>query len=834
MKRLLTIVLVIILFACFLQGAFYHIKEAGETPHINSMNIDLYSQYLPYLTFAKQSVLEGSLPLWTPYQEVGRPFFGIHGIGLLYPINWTVFLFDVPKAMLIIQFLNILVGMAGMSLYLRHLELDWAAILLGSLLFGVALLTPSFHGCIGATYCWLPVIFWLTHRLIDRPEFGRCAALSAGLTLCFFGGFLQHFYYTGIILFIYLSCVLIFRWREYGPRAVLLRMSLAGLAFVLVVGLICVQLLPSMELSLHSVRDVTTQAPATETAGYRHSLFVAVTTQFKAVTSHLKPGAFLLLIPFAFGSRRHRSVAIALLIALVFIILFLASKHVPAMAFFWKISVSSIFRWHVRILNLSDFILIALAAIGLSSLWDKAPLKVWDHQRGKPDWHWILVLISVIALSYPVLSDIARFVSRSSMYLIIFLPCFLTVSIFCLYSWQNPSAVKKFGALGVAILAVASIASWRADFAFVGYHALFVAFLLPTVLLLINPPVHPRWLKGSALWAVGTLILISSTSLGYIQSTVPGTTVDGTRKIFFNKRVTWIKEHAGYDRALLASPGPDMNFNAGNMSEFFNVNSYESLTLDRWMNFVRLAVGPTEFDELFRGAARTFHGMIDFPLRDFKRSFLRQPRMLGLLSLRYVASHERLDAGEFEDGWMLTHEGSDNGSEYYIYENTWALPRTYLVNGYRLSGGEEESLRAIEENASILSHSVVLEGGAPSFPSSQTPDNPGKAWISSYEANEVELRLDASEPSLAILTDSYYPGWVAFVDGVRKPILRANSLFRAVEVSPGTHTVVFKYRPLSVRLGFILSVTTLLMMVIALFIEQRTKKRATPINQPDG
>jgi hypothetical protein len=36
------------------------------------------------------------------------------------------------------------------------------------------------------------------------------------------------------------------------------------------------------------------------------------------------------------------------------------------------------------------------------------------------------------------------------------------------------------------------------------------------------------------------------------------------------------------------------------------------------------------------------------------------------------------------------------------------------------------------------------------------------------------------------------------VDGERRPILRANLLFRGVEVSPGRHRIAFEFRPLSI------------------------------------
>ena len=43
----------------------------------------------------------------------------------------------------------------------------------------------------------------------------------------------------------------------------------------------------------------------------------------------------------------------------------------------------------------------------------------------------------------------------------------------------------------------------------------------------------------------------------------------------------------------------------------------------------------------------------------------------------------------------------------------------------------------------------------------------------------------------------YYPGWIAEIDGKPAPVLRADVLFRGVEVPPGHHRVVFRYAPFS-------------------------------------
>jgi hypothetical protein len=244
----------------------------------------------------------------------------------------------------------------------------------------------------------------------------------------------------------------------------------------------------------------------------------------------------------------------------------------------------------------------------------------------------------------------------------------------------------------------------------------------------------------------------------------------------------------------------------------------------RWRNYVRFVVGPAEFDKS-TNYLRPFYGK---PSR-FGLRLLQHRRLLGLCSLRYLIasglSPQKMKAIDAHS-WRLIPQANLAGSTSQIFENRLALPRTYLVNSYTITGNEEESLRAIGENILELSHSVVLENGTPSFPSASKSMESGSARIAEYGINEVKLHVESQEPSILVLTDSYYPGWIALVDGEEKPIWRANSLFRAVEVPAGVQRVVFKYRPSSFYFGMTVSLVTLLLTVAGLLVEaHRSRNR---------
>src|SRR5215470_694518 len=71
----------------------------------------------------------------------------------------------------------------------------------------------------------------------------------------------------------------------------------------------------------------------------------------------------------------------------------------------------------------------------------------------------------------------------------------------------------------------------------------------------------------------------------------------------------------------------------------------------------------------------------------------------------------------------------------------------------------------------------------------------GRARIVSWRADRVEIETDSDLGGVLALHDTYYPGWIAEIDGVHVPILRADVLFRGVEVPAGSHRVVFRFAP---------------------------------------
>jgi uncharacterized membrane protein YfhO len=65
-----------------------------------------------------------------------------------------------------------------------------------------------------------------------------------------------------------------------------------------------------------------------------------------------------------------------------------------------------------------------------------------------------------------------------------------------------------------------------------------------------------------------------------------------------------------------------------------------------------------------------------------------------------------------------------------------------------------------------------------------------------------------------VLSDQYYPGWRARVDGEETDIFRANGVVRGVVVPPGEHTLTFSYRPRKIYASLVVSGISVLLCVL--------------------
>ncbi len=91
---------------------------------------------------------------------------------------------------------------------------------------------------------------------------------------------------------------------------------------------------------------------------------------------------------------------------------------------------------------------------------------------------------------------------------------------------------------------------------------------------------------------------------------------------------------------------------------------------------------------------------------------------------------------------------------------------------------------------------------------------------------EVDFSVQTNISAALIITDTWYPGWTAMVDGQPTPIYQANGSFRAVYVGTGAHTVIMRYMPGSLATGAAISAVSGILLMAALLFHRMRQDRS--------
>jgi hypothetical protein len=187
-------------------------------------------------------------------------------------------------------------------------------------------------------------------------------------------------------------------------------------------------------------------------------------------------------------------------------------------------------------------------------------------------------------------------------------------------------------------------------------------------------------------------------------------------------------------------------------------------------------------------------------------------------------------AGFVEPGWINPRiENSASFSQIYagpnkIYDNREAFPRAWIVHQVaQVPNGDIQAVkRRLKDSSFDLSKKAVIEVDIPKediiryAPLISYPEE--EVLIDLYSPERIALQARLEKPGVMVLSDSIYPGWRVYVDGVRKPILTTNLTMRGVFLEAGEHQVEFIFHPDLFYFGLLLSSITILGIIIALLI----------------
>ncbi|MGQ9585539.1 MAG: YfhO family protein [Anaerolineae bacterium] len=163
--------------------------------------------------------------------------------------------------------------------------------------------------------------------------------------------------------------------------------------------------------------------------------------------------------------------------------------------------------------------------------------------------------------------------------------------------------------------------------------------------------------------------------------------------------------------------------------------------------------------------------------------------LLSLLGARHIlAVHPLGEDADLPLPASLELAYQDGGT--WVYENRAVLPRAFVLPRAELGLPPGEVLRRMLAPEFDPTETVLLE----ERPSETAEGFVGpEAHLLVEEAARVVVETNGG--GWLLLTDAFYPGWRAWVDGSPAAIYRADYMLRAVPLGPGPHRVEFRYEP---------------------------------------
>jgi hypothetical protein len=204
--------------------------------------------FAPMKQFISESLRAGHLPLWTPFVQMGTPFFADPQSGVFYPPTLLFLFADAPRGMALSLALHLVIGQAGCYALARHYGFARLPAAAGALVYGLGGWMVSSGNMLTLIHsaAWAPWTLRACERLWRSPRAGTIAACAAVLALQMYSGWPEMF----LLLFLVLAV------RRLATPGILERRWLPSqlAAGLIAAGLFAPQFLSTWEAYQHSVR----------------------------------------------------------------------------------------------------------------------------------------------------------------------------------------------------------------------------------------------------------------------------------------------------------------------------------------------------------------------------------------------------------------------------------------------------------------------------------------------------------------------------------------------------------------------------------------------------
>lgn len=737
---------------------------------------DVIHELFPWKFFVIDSLKQGQIPFWTPYNFAGNTMMANFQSGTFYPFNVVFFLFSFVDGWAV--FIASAPFLAGLFtyLFLRNNNRSRLSSIFGGIVFAFSsyMVVWMEYGNITHTLMWLPLALYFTERYVQKGKWKDIFFLIGTLWLSFVAGYIQGFFYEIVVLIVYFSV------RQNIIKTLLHKKTLIyGIALVFPILLALFQLLPTLALFSQSSRGSYSLQQITEllnpwwysitvlapdffgNPAFRNSWFYGTYIERVSFFGVL-PFLFALTVVFSFRKKTEEKSEqqIIKVFSLLFLVSFFLALDLFVTRYFFQLPIPILSTTvPTRILSIFVFCGAILAAYGLDYFLQAKNKK--------------------------------QFVMTSGSILVILIGVWMFV---LLQSEPHFAIAKKNLLLPSALVAV--------FIALVGFRFTKIAKRIPAFILLSG------------------FIIIAFTSFDLFYFFHKITPFSPKAFVYPQTSVfDYLLKHQGIDRFWgYGSAYIDSNYQTYNKT--YTPEGFDALHLRLIGEYVSGSKDGQLVDAVSRDNVNLASG---YGTADLRVNPYRQ-KALNLLGVKYVlhkddafADKNVADIATFpEERYRLVFQDK----AWQIYENLQLTPRFFITKNYHVETDAKKAIALLYSDTFDERNEIVL---AKQIKLTKSILRQKDVRLVEYTPNKVIIETQTDSDALLFLSDTYSPNWHAMIDGRNAEVLRADHAFRAVGLPPGKHVVTFFYKDRYFEIGLLVSAFFVVVGGVWAFVAVRKK-----------
>ena len=779
---------------------------------------DLYCDYIPWRTFARESIRNGIMPLWNPYSSLGQPFIAFPQTAVFYPLNLMFYVLPIITALRWFIVLHIFLAGVFMYILMKHWNVARIAAFVSAIIFmfnGMIISRLEFLTII-STLVWIPLLFYLLDIAIEKSSLWCSIVTGIVLSIQLLAGHPQTFYYAYLSLGLYWIVKITIRcFTTRDIKSIIKLGFVLPLATIIAISLSMIQLLPTLELTNLSIRaeNYNPQMHEASLHPFHLSTFLIPylfgipgyanvywgISQIEFWTGSFYVGIFTLILIllstiFIFCKKNELSntdtslnlkdasnnfrILTAFFCALTMLLIILASGvYTPIYNIFYTyFPFFNKFRWPSRIMELTVFSLSIIAGIGAHYFF--ISVKNTKNLQGKKTDSCLYLVLKIL-----IVTD-ALFIA------FFLLGYFIPAKMFPLtkgyintvHFVEIPTSLETRysqimrGFLYMLIFLNAGIILFFLGIARkVDYKVL--KFLLPLVIVIDLFFMF----KGLNYYSSADVYITKPDVITYLESDKDlfriGSTYNKTQQFLYG-----IKTDSAFLRAKSVLAGetslPD---------RIFKLLGGGELPINNYVEFLNY-------------------------LNNQARSLNIRNNILKLLNVKFIITGGK-------DEILL----NNNSTKITVSKSVDYYPRVFVVGKTIVLNNKTELLGKLFSEDFDLFKEIIIEDqkkDVGNLPFEKKEIN-YKIKKLDYLSNKVKIAIELDNNGFLVLSDTYYPGWKAYIDNKETTIYKTDYILQSVFLEKGSHNVEFIYDPISFKIGYIITLSTTFVLIIIGILKYR-------------